>query len=336
MTAPALIQVCECWARDGLQSWPDVVSLEDKLSVLRQVAAAGVREIDATSLVPPKYAPQFTDAEDVLAAVVDTGVRTRVLTPNLRGVERAIDIRRRLAGGVDTIGFPVSASEAHNVANVRRTHDEHLREIERMVGAAHEAGLAVLAAVATAFGCPLTGPVAEDVVFSLADRLVDLGVDRIMLSDTTGLADPVRVAAYTTRAIRDYPGVDLVAHFHDTRGAGIANTYAAVASGVRCVDACLGGIGGEPASVEQNHAGETGNVSTEDLVVLLERAGFDTGVDVDVLLMAGRHAERLLGAPGRSQVQRTGPGLDARAPRSQHRGADLSQRGQITTQGGRP
>ncbi|MET7395139.1 hydroxymethylglutaryl-CoA lyase [Dactylosporangium sp. NPDC005572] len=315
MIPPAPVLVCECWARDGLQSWPRVIAVEDKITLLRQVAAAGIREIDATSLVPPKYAPQFADAEDVLAAVADTGVRTRVLTPNLRGVERALDIRRQLGGGVDTIGFPISASEVHNLANVRRTHDEHLREIERMVGVARDGGLSVLAAVATAFGCPITGPVAEDTVFAIADRLVELGVGRIMLSDTTGLADPVRVAAYTARALRDYPDVELVAHFHDTRGTGIANTYAAVTSGARCVDACLGGIGGEPASVEQHHAGETGNVSTEDIVVLLERAGFDTGIDVAALVAAGRRAEQLLGAAGRSQVQRTGAGLEARAPR---------------------
>ncbi len=313
--APQSVLVCESWARDGLQSWPRVVPTEDKLSVLRQVIASGVREVDATALVPPRYAPQFADAEEILAAVADTGVRVRVLTPNLRGVERAVAVRDHLGGGVDAIGFPISASEAHNVANVRRTHQEHLGDIERMVTLAKSAGLRTVAAVATAFGCPIVGDVPEDVVFGIADRLVGFGVDRIMLSDTTGLADPVRVAAFFTRAAQQYPDVGLIAHFHDTRGTGVVNTWAAVLAGATCVDACLGGIGGEPASVEQNHAGETGNVSTEDLMVLLERAGVDTGIDVDAMLTAGRLAQQALSAAGRSQVQRTGASLDVRAAR---------------------
>jgi hydroxymethylglutaryl-CoA lyase len=309
------VAVCECWPRDGLQSWPNVISTEDKIRVAMQVLAAGVTEIDATSLVPAKYAPQFTDAEAVLTALAETGVSARVLTPNLRGVERAVELRSRLGRVVTTIGFPISASEAHNLANVRRSHADHLADIERMVATAHDAGLSTIAAVATAFGDPITGSVAEAQVFAIADRLVEIGVDRLMLSDTTGLADPVRVEAYMSRALRDYPHVGLVAHFHDTRGAGLVNTYAAVAAGVRCVDSCLGGIGGEPASVEQNHSGETGNISTEDIVVLLERSGYDTGIDVAALIEAGRLAEAVLGSPGRSQVQRTGAGLEARAPR---------------------
>ena len=323
MTAPnaavaapnAAVEICECWARDGLQSWPDVIPAADKVRVLEQALAAGVAELDVTSLVPAKYAPQFADAESVLAALASTGTRGRVLTPNVRGVERAIELRSRLGPVVATIGFPISASEAHNMANVRRTHAEHLAEIERMVRLAHEGGLSVLAAVATAYGCPITGEVSEAQVFSLADRLADMSVDRLMLSDTTGLADPVRVGSYIARARRDYPRIDLVAHFHDTRGSGIANTFAAVAAGVRCVDASLGGVGGEPASVEQNHAGETGNISTEDIVVLLERAGYSTGINVPALIEAGRLAVSVLGLPGRSQVQATGPGLKARTPR---------------------
>jgi hydroxymethylglutaryl-CoA lyase len=300
--------VCECWARDGLQSWTSVISTSDKLAVLEAAVAAGITELDVTSLVPAKYAPQFADAEEVLSAVAELDVKTRVLTPNLKGVQRAVDLHAQL-NTVDTVGFPISASEPHNVANLKRTHAEHFPEIEQMVALAHDAGLQVVAAVATAFGCPITGEVPAEEVFAIAGRLVDLGVDRIMLSDTTGLADPVRAAAYTARAVADYPDVGWIAHFHDTRGAGIANTWAAVAAGADCVDSCLGGIGGEPSTVEQNHAGETGNVSTEDIVVLLERAGIHTGIDIGALIKAGRVAERALGTAGRSQVQRTGAGL---------------------------
>lgn len=308
VVTPERIDICECWARDGLQSWTQVVPVEQKLAVLRAVIEAGVGEIDVTSLVPPKHAPQFADAEQVLAGVAGAGVATRVLTPNLRGVERAVEINDRVAA-ITTIGFPISASEAHNLANLKRTHAEHLSQIEQMVATAHAAGLRVVAAVATAFGCPISGNVPEDTVFTMVDRLVEMGVDRIMLSDTTGLADPVRAGAYTARAVQTYPQTEWIAHFHDTRGAGVANTWAAVLAGVRCVDACLGGIGGEPPTVEQNHAGETGNVSTEDIVVLLERSGVRTGIDVDLIMAAGRLAEDVQGAHGRSQVQRTGAGL---------------------------
>lgn len=303
------MSVCECWARDGLQSWPTVISTEDKLDVLRAALAAGVTEIDATSLVPTRHAPQFGDAERLLAALADTGVRARVLAPNPRGVARAVDLHRDLGGFVDTVGFPISASEPHNLANVKRTHAEHLAAIGDMVGTAHDGGLRVIVAVATAFGCPLIGQVDEGTVFRIAQRLAELGVDRLMLSDTTGLADPVRAAAYTARAVREFPGVELVAHFHDTRGTGIANTWAAVLAGATCVDACLGGIGGEPATVEQNHAGQTGNVCTEDVVVLLQRAGVATGIDPEALIAAGRRAGQVLDAPTRSQVQHTGHGL---------------------------
>jgi hydroxymethylglutaryl-CoA lyase len=309
------LRICECWARDGLQSWPDVVPTAEKLEVIQRAIDAGVREVDATSLVPPKLAPQFTDAHDLLAGLAGSEVRVRVLAPNLRGVERAVETNGRVAGAIDTVGFPISASEAHNLANVHRTHHEHLAEIERMVPTAHNGGLSVLVAVATAFGCPLSGAVEESTVFSIVERLVDLDVDGIMLSDTTGLADPVRVSAYTARAARDFPHLDLVAHFHDSRGSGMVNTYAAVMAGATCVDSCLGGIGGEPASVGQNHAGETGNISTEDIVVLLERAGIDTGIDIESLLTTGRRAEEILGAKGRSQVLRSGAALEARAAR---------------------
>lgn len=312
--APRPVGVCESWARDGLQSWPQVVVTEDKLAVLRAAIAAGVTEVDATSLVPARYAPQFTDAEQVLAGLAETGVRARVFAPNLRGVQRAVELRRDLGGFPETVGFPISASEAHNLANLKRTHAEQLAAIADMVACARDGGLEVIVAVATAYGCPITGHVEESTVFDLAARLVGMGVGRLMLSDTTGLADPVRAGAYTERALREFPGVELVAHFHDTRGSGLANTWAALAAGASCVDASLGGIGGEPETVEQNHAGETGNIATEDIVVLLERAGYATGIDPDLLIGAGRTAAGVLGAPTRSQVQHTGHGLIAGGP----------------------
>lgn len=305
---PASVCVCECWSRDGIQSWPEVIPTEQKLQVLDKALGAGVRELDATSFVPVKVVPQFFDNIDILEHLAGRDVYVRVLAPNLRGFQLALEANAR-TGAIDAIGFPISASEAHNLANVRRTHEQHLREISEMVKVGLDAGIQVMAAVATAYGCPIVGHVDEEVVFGIAGILVDYGVSRIMLSDTTGLADPVTVRRFTRRARRDFPDLDLIAHFHDTRATGLLNTWAALESGVTTVDSCLGGLGGEPSSVEQNHSGETGNVATEDLVVALERAGVHTGIDVGALLDAGRTQEQVTGFTSRAQVLRTGAGL---------------------------
>jgi hydroxymethylglutaryl-CoA lyase len=305
---PASVRVCECWSRDGIQSWPEAIPTDKKIKVLDKALSAGVREFDATSFVPVKVVPQFFDNLAILEHLAGRDAYVRVLAPNLRGFQLAIEANER-TGAVNAIGFPISASEAHNLANVRRTHQQHLAEIKDMVKAGLDAGIQVMAAVATAFGCPIIGHVDEEVVFGIAGNLVDCGVSRIMLSDTTGLADPVRVRRFAERARRDFPGVELIAHFHDTRGTGLLNTWAAVESGITTLDSCLGGLGGEPRSVEQNHSGETGNVATEDLVVALERAGVSTGIDIEALLEAGRTAEQVTGAAARAQVLRTGAGL---------------------------
>jgi hydroxymethylglutaryl-CoA lyase len=307
-TLPTSVRVCECWSRDGIQSWPEVIPTEQKLQVLDKALDAGVREFDATSFVPVKVVPQFFDNIAILEHLAGRNVYVRVLAPNLRGFQMAVEANAR-TGAIDAIGFPISASEAHNLANVRRTHEQHLGEIKEMVQVGLDAGIQVMAAVATAYGCPIVGHVDEEVVFGIAGALVEHGVSRIMLSDTTGLADPVTVRRFAQRARRDFPDLDLIAHFHDTRGTGLLNTWAAVESGVTTVDSSLGGLGGEPRSVEQNHSGETGNVATEDLVVALERAGVSTGIDIDTLLDAGRAQEKVTGIASRAQVLRTGAGL---------------------------
>jgi hydroxymethylglutaryl-CoA lyase len=305
---PASVRVCECWSRDGIQSWPEAIATEQKIAVLDKAMAAGVREFDATSFVPVRVVPQFFDNLAILEHLAGRDVYVRVLAPNLRGFQLAVEANER-TGAIDAIGFPISASEPHNLANVRRTHEQHLAEIKGMVQTGLDAGIQVMAAVATAFGCPIIGHVDEEVVFGLAGTLAGYGVSRIMLSDTTGLADPVRVRRFAERARRELPGVELIAHFHDTRGTGLLNTWAAVESGITTLDSSLGGLGGEPRSVEQNHSGETGNVATEDLVVALERAGVSTGIDISALLDAGRAQEQVTGAHSRAQVLRTGAGL---------------------------
>jgi len=302
------VTICECWSRDGIQSINKVVTTEDKLAVLDQVLAAGITELDATSFVPVKNVPQFYDNVAILEHLADRDVYVRVLAPNLRGFQLAVEVQKSLRV-IDAIGFPISASEPHNLANVRRTHAQHLAEIKEMVKVGVDAGVQVMAAVATAFGCPIIGEVDEDVVFSIAHTLADFGVSRLMLSDTTGLADPIKVRRFAERASFELEGVDLIAHFHDTRGTGLVNTWAAVEGGITTLDSCLGGLGGEPKLVEQNHSGETGNVATEDLVVLMERAGINTGIDIESLIEAGQMQERVTGIASRSQVQKTGPGF---------------------------
>jgi hydroxymethylglutaryl-CoA lyase len=303
------VRVAECWARDGLQSWPSFVDTDEKIELLNRAIAAGYAEVEVTSMVPSRTVPQFADSAEVLARVTPRdGVGIRVLAPNLRGVERAC--HAKAAGApIDTVGFPISASEAHNVANLRMDHETHLDQLRVSIPLILDAGMEPLGAVATSFGCPLTGPVSAVVVLQLASWLHDQGVDRVMLSDTTGLGEPSAVGALFAEARQRLPDVELVAHFHDTRGSGMVNTFAALAAGATTVDACLGGIGGEPASVEQGHSGETGNICTEDLVVLLARCGSLQGVDVDAVIELGHEAERVLGTTLRSQVLRTGVGF---------------------------
>jgi hydroxymethylglutaryl-CoA lyase len=307
------VTVCEVWPRDGIQGWSSRVSTDDKLAVISAAVAAGVSEVDATSFVSPRATTQFGDAEDLLVRMHEAGLKatTRVLAVNGRSLDR-IAASPVLREAVDVCGFPISASESHNLANLRRSHADHLEALARMIDRCAELALDPLFCVATAYGCPLEGPVSRERVVGLARWAHDRGVRTIMLGDTTGMADPRHAWELFTLLGRELPGTRLVAHFHDTRGSGIANTLAAIAAGVRVVDASLGGLGGEPPSVEQNHSGESGNVCTEDLVAVLARMGYRTGIDLDLLLDAGRLVERVCGTMLRSQVLRTGRAVAAR------------------------
>jgi hydroxymethylglutaryl-CoA lyase len=232
-------------------------------------------------------------------------VATRVLAPNLKGVERALSAHRRVRA-IDYCGIPFSASEPHNIANLRRTHAEHREQLKPMIERLLDAGIQPLVAVATAYGCPIAGRVSPDQVLEIAGWLYEHGVRRLMFGDTTGMADPARAYDLVTRASKQWPDVQYVAHFHDNRGAGIANTLAAVEAGAQTVDASLGGLGGEPSSVVQGEVGESGNVSTEDLVALLERMGVRSGLDAAKVLEAGTALETIIGRRLHSRVLRAG------------------------------
>lgn len=273
---PGRVVVREVGLRDGLQSIARTLLTADKRSWLRAAHAAGLREIEVGSFVPARYLPQLADTAELVAfarSLPDLCVS--VLVPNLRGAEAA------LASGAHAMIVPLSASAAHSQANLRKTPDAVVAEIGRMRALRDASGSATLleGGISTAFGCTLQGAVAPAEVLRLVQALLDVGVDRISLADTVGYADPLAVRRLFAQ-VRELAGDRLwAAHFHDTRGLGLANVFAALQEGVARFDASLGGIGGCP------HApGASGNVATEDLAWLLRSMGIDTGLDLPALL----------------------------------------------------
>ena len=279
-SGPGDAVVREVGLRDGLQSIARVLPTAQKIEWVNAAYAAGQREIEVGSFVPARLLPQLADTAEVLAhARTLPGLRASVLVPNLKGAERALEC------GAHLMVVPLSASHAHSLANLRKTPDEVVAEVARIRAARDAAGSATLieGGVGTAFGCTLQGEVAESEVLRLMQALLDAGADRVSLADTVGFADPASVQRLFAKA-RALVGDRLAcAHFHDTRGMGLANAYAAWQTGINRFDACLAGIGGCP------HApGASGNVTTEDLEYMLQRMGVTTGVDVPALL-ALRH-----------------------------------------------
>jgi hydroxymethylglutaryl-CoA lyase len=296
--------VREVGPRDGIQMVKTVLSTERKLAWCRRAAGAGIHEIEVTSFVPPKVVPQFADADAVArGAVAIGGFIACALVPNLKGAELA------LATGLPRINYVLSASEAHNQANVRRTTDESVADFARIVAlrnaaAGRRAALGV--GIATAFGCTIQGAVPESRVIELAAKLADAGADEIIVADTVGYGDPGQVRRILSAVLSAVRPLPVACHFHDTRGLGLANVTAAVEVGVRAFDASLAGLGGCPFA-----PGATGNIDTEDTVFLLEQLGFDTGVDLDALIALRREVEtwlpgeRFSGAIARAGLPKT-------------------------------
>jgi hydroxymethylglutaryl-CoA lyase len=282
------VLISEVGPRDGLQSVRAVMPTADKVAWIDSLVAAGLREIEVGSFVPAKLLPQMADvAEVVRHALTHSGVTVMALVPNLRGAEAA------LRAGVHKLTLPVSASEAHSLANVRKTRVDMVKEVRAIVRLRNEIapGVKVETGMSTAFGCTIQGEVSEDDVVWLAKECADAGADEVGLSDSTGMANPAQVRRLFDK-VRTVIGERTgAAHMHNTRGLGLANCLAAWDVGVRTFDASLGGLGGCPYA-----PGASGNVVTEDLVFMFEAMGISTGVDLDKLIAAREPLKR--GLPG--------------------------------------
>lgn len=284
-----VILISEVGPRDGLQSIDRVMPLEAKKAWIAAEAAAGVREIEVGSFVPPKLLPQMADTEELVAfARTIPDLNVVALVPNAKGAERAV------AAGVHGMSIPFSMSETHSQRNVRKSHPEMIAEIAAVARIADAAGVHFAVGLSTAFGCTIEGAIPEDQVVRLAEAAVAAGAKELSLSDTTGYADPAQVKRLV-RKVRAAVGDDKLTtlHLHNTRGLGLANALAGLEEGITTLDASLGGLGGCPYA-----PGASGNIVTEDLAFMLHAMGYETGIDLDRLMQVRAIlAEALPGEP---------------------------------------
>jgi hydroxymethylglutaryl-CoA lyase len=296
---PKTIRIREVGPRDGFQNEPEVIPTEEKVRLIGMLADAGLRRIEVTSFVRPDVIPQLADGAEVLSRFEPRqGVAYSVLIPNRKGLENALKLRDRF----QEANFFLSASETHNRKNVNRTIGESLADLEGTIGAAREAGLRCEGVISTSFGCPYEGEVPPERVFEIAERLRHFGCEEVAFGDTTGMANPRQVGEFFTAAPERLPDVELTAHFHNTRGQGLANVLAALEQGIDSFESSFGELGGCPVP-----PGSTGNISTEDLVSMLEEMGVRTGVDLPKLIVASAEAQKVLGRPLGAHLLTAGP-----------------------------
>jgi len=289
MSAPSVDWV-EVGPRDGLQSWASPVPTPAKVGLIAGLLDCGLRRVEATSMVHPKWVPQLADAEAVLEALQDRMDRLRVLVPNRQGLDRA------KAAGVRNIAVTVAATDGYNRQNLNRSVQETLNDIIEIGREATVDGVAVDSSISVAFGCPYEGAVSPARVAELAVALADGGIREITLADTIGVANPAQVEELFQAMKERLPLVRWGAHFHDTRGAAMANLLSALETGVSLFEGSVGGLGGSPFA-----PGAGGNLCTEDALTMLEAMGIKTGVDIDRLIEVARGLERTLGSrlPGK-------------------------------------
>lgn len=304
---PKSVTVCECWARDGLQSIPTTIPTAHKVEMINRIIASGVRKLEITSFSHPELLPQFADSVEVLQQIDRVeGVEYVVLMPNSRGFDRF----ERCLGegyGADTIILMISSSTAHNEVNFRMDHKTAMKAHGEIVERALALGVNVIGCVGTVYGCPITGDVPIEKVIEVTRFYVEAGAHTLMLGDTTGAANPVIVRERIGELKAEFPTTEFIAHFHETRGTGIVNSVAALELGLRYVDCSLGAIGGQPATGANKYQfGFTGNTCSEDLVCLLEEMGVDTGIDRLAMLENGKRAEEVIGQRLRANILRSG------------------------------
>jgi hydroxymethylglutaryl-CoA lyase len=292
------VSVREVGPRDGFQNEPEVISTASKVSLVECLARTGVRRLEVTSFVRADVIPQLADGIEVLrSARIPDDVSVSVLVPNERGLDNALEVRESF----DEVNLFLSASETHNRKNVNRSVEESLAGLERVIGRARDEGLRCEGVISVAFGCPYEGEVGPERVFAIARRLRDAGCAEVAFGDTTGMANPTQVRDFFAAARDQLGDVELTAHFHNTRGQGLANVLAALDAGVRSFESSFGELGGCPVP-----KGATGNIASEDLISMLHEMGYDTGVDLERLLGCARDAQRILGRPLGSHVLTAG------------------------------
>lgn len=275
MKLPKIARITEVGPRDGLQNESRNLATADKIVLIRQLAAAGCKEIEITSFVHPRAIPNLADAAEVAAATADLPITRFALIPNATGYQRARE------AGVEGVTLVLSATDTHNRKNLNRSSQESIDELAPLAARAKEDGLAARVSISMVFGCPFEGDPGIDRILRLIDTMARKGFERIGLCDTIGIANPQQVFDWTSRIQREFSSLDLELHFHNTYGRGLANVLAGIEAGITRFDSCVGGLGGCPFA-----PGATGNVATEDLVSLLEGAGVKTEVDIKGILAA--------------------------------------------------
>jgi hydroxymethylglutaryl-CoA lyase len=296
---PKSVRIREVGPRDGFQNEPEVIPTEEKIRLIGMLGDAGLGRIELTSFVRPDVIPQLADGAEVLARFEPRdGVAYSVLIPNRKGLDNALPLRDRF----QEANFFLSASETHNRKNVNRSIAESLADLEGTIEAARDAGVRCEGVISTSFGCPYEGDVPQERVFEIAERLRGFGCEEIAFGDTTGMANPRQVGEFFATARDRLADVELTAHFHNTRGQGLANVLAALEQGIDSFESSFGELGGCPVP-----PGSTGNISTEDLVSMLEEMNVETGVELPKLIAASAEAQKVLGRPLGAHLLTAGP-----------------------------
>ncbi len=293
MKVAGKVEIVEVGARDGLQNEKEVIGTADKVEMINRMIAAGVRRLEVASFVNPARVPQMADGEAVIAALPDRKDVSYIgLCLNKRGVLRALATREGNKRGVDEAGCVLVASDSFGIRNQGQTIENGIRENREMLRLAKEGGLVPQVTISAAFGCPFEGEVPAERVARLAGEMADAGAVEIAIADTIGVGVPAQVEDIVGHVKEAAPGVRLRAHFHNTRGTGIANAWAAYKSGVEVLDSSLGGLGGCPFAPKA-----TGNIATEDLVYMLGRSGVTSGLDLGDVIATNHWFETVLGRP---------------------------------------